>query len=339
MPYGTKIVIEFFVSKMFMIILINNIIFVYYENHLLFMTISLLIPVHNYDIMAFVSALRDCSDAILEFREIIIGDDGSTEEIANKYKALEDDFVKVIRYSHNIGRAAIRNKLIEASTSDYLIFVDQDVMLPESADIYMRKWVSSIGKAKVIFGGILYNDDPPSDPDKMLRWKYGRKFEQKSASERNKHPERTFSTFNVMFDRSVFDILRFNEEIKQYGYEDTLFSYQLMLAGISIYHIDNGLYHDGIETSQEFLDKTVVSLRNLSYIYNTITNEKAFEGIIDIITKYKRLKSVGLHILVRRLFLHYKEALELRLNKPNPPLWIYGFYKIGLFCHFRCLNQ
>ena len=303
------------------------------------MTISLLIPVHNFDIVAFVSALKECSDAILEFREIIIGDDGSTEEIANKYKALEDDFVKVIRFPQNIGRAAIRNKLIEASIGDYLIFVDQDVMLPESAETYMRKWVSSIGKSKVISGGILYKDDSPSDPDKMLRWKYGRKYEQKSASERNKHPERTFSTFNVMFDRSVFDILRFNEEIKQYGYEDTLFSYQLKLAGITIYHIDNGLYHDGIESSQDFMDKTVVSLRNLSSIYNTITNEKVFEDIIEIITKYKRLKFFGLHILVRRLFIHYKEVLELRLNKPNPPLWIYGFYKIGLFCQFRYLNQ
>ncbi|MBP5589461.1 MAG: glycosyltransferase family 2 protein [Bacteroidales bacterium] len=299
------------------------------------MTISLLIPVHNYDIVAFVSALKECSDSILEFREIIIGDDGSTEEIANKYKALEDDFVKVISYPQNIGRAAIRNKLIEASTSDYLVFVDQDVMLPESAETYMRKWVTSIGKAKVISGGILYKDDPPSDPDKILRWQYGRKYEQRSASERNKHPERTFSTFNVMFDRSVFDILRFNEEIKHYGYEDTLFAYQLKQAGITICHIDNGLYHDGIESSQEFLDKTLVGLKNLSTIYNSITDEKAFEDTIGIIIKYKRLKMFGLHYLVRRLFLRYKEALELRLNKPNPKLWMYDFYRIGMFCHLR----
>jgi len=68
---------------------------------------------------------------------------------------------------------------------------------------------------------------------------------KKSAVERNKHPHRGFSTFNVLFEKSVFSKIRFNEELKQYGHEDTLLGFQLKKAGIDILHIDNGLMHEG----------------------------------------------------------------------------------------------
>ena len=42
------------------------------------------------------------------------------------------------------------------------------------------------------------------------------------AAERNKHPHAGFSTFNVLIEKSVFSKIRFNEELKQYGHEDTL---------------------------------------------------------------------------------------------------------------------
>ena len=93
----------------------------------------------------------------------------------------------------------------------------------------------------------------PGDPDKLLRWKYGKKKEQLKASERNKHAHASFSTFNVLIDKSIFSKIRFNEELKQYGHEDTLLGYQLNIAGINVLHIDNGLMHDGVESNQDFL--------------------------------------------------------------------------------------
>ena len=41
------------------------------------MTISLLIPVRDYDIIALVHSMRSCIGKIPELTEIIIGDDGS----------------------------------------------------------------------------------------------------------------------------------------------------------------------------------------------------------------------------------------------------------------------
>lgn len=41
------------------------------------MTISLLIPVCDYDIVALVHSMKSCIGKIPEFIEILIGDDGS----------------------------------------------------------------------------------------------------------------------------------------------------------------------------------------------------------------------------------------------------------------------
>ena len=203
------------------------------------MKISLLIPVFDYDIIALVSSMKSALGKVPEFYEILIGDDGSSSEYREKYQSLEGDNVKVIFSEKNIGRAAIRNKLALEAKGDFFLFIDADVMLPGTAETYMLKWLPYMNVSKVICGGTLYHESAPGDPDKLLRWKYGKWREQRSAAERNKHPHAGFSTFNVLFEKSVFSKIRFNEELKQYGHEDTLMGYQLKKAGIDILHIDN----------------------------------------------------------------------------------------------------
>jgi hypothetical protein len=44
------------------------------------MTISILIPVFDFDIVALVHCMKDGIEQVPEFCEIIIGDDGSSEE-------------------------------------------------------------------------------------------------------------------------------------------------------------------------------------------------------------------------------------------------------------------
>ncbi len=126
----------------------------------------------------------------------------------------------------------------------------------------------------------------PGDPDKLLRWKYGKWREQRKASEKNKNPNEWFSTFNVLIEKTVFAKIRFNEELKQYGYEDTLMGYQLKKADIEVLHIDNGLIHEGLETNKEFLNKTKLGIENLSKLYENVTDKKTFsqngQGIENI---------------------------------------------------------
>jgi GT2 family glycosyltransferase len=303
------------------------------------MTISLLIPVLDYDIVAIVHSMKNAMGKVPELCEILIGDDGSSAEYSEKYKSLEADNVRVISSEKNIGRAAIRNRLALEAKGDYLLFIDADVMVSGTADAYITKWLPFIDKAKVICGGTLYHESPTGDPDKLLRWMYGRHREQKSAAERNKHPHAGFSTFNVLIDRNVFSKIRFNEELKQYGHEDTLLGYQLKKAGISILHIDNGLLHEGLETNREFLIKTRLGIENLSKLYDKVTDKRSFSETVLLLKIYNKIRYLGMNRILAAVFIKYRERMERRLDSGKISLALFGFYKMSMFCTFREIHR
>jgi glycosyltransferase involved in cell wall biosynthesis len=303
------------------------------------MKISLLIPVFNYDIIALVHSMKNAMGKVPEFLEIVIGDDGSSTEYREKYRSLQAENVKVISSKKNIGRAAIRNRLALEAKGDFVLFIDADVMLPGTAEAYILKWLSYMKISRVICGGTLYHNSAPGDPDKLLRWKYGKWREQKSAVERNKHPHAGFSTFNVLIERSVFSKIRFNEELKQYGHEDTLLGYQLKKAGIDILHIDNGLMHEGLESNKEFLNKTKLGIENLSMLYDKVTDKRSFSETVVILGIYNKLKFFGLTRILAALFIRYRDRMEIKLDSSDISLLLFAFYKMSMFCTYREIHS
>jgi glycosyltransferase involved in cell wall biosynthesis len=303
------------------------------------MKISLLIPVYDYDIVALVHSMKSALGKVPEFYEILIGDDGSTAEYREKYMALEGESVRVIYSEKNIGRAAIRNKLAFEAKGDVFLFIDADAMLPGTAEAYMVRWIPYINLAPVLCGGTLYHDSPPGDPDKLLRWIYGKSREQRSASERNKHAHASFSTFNVLIDRSVFSKIRFDEELKQYGHEDTLMGYQLKKAGFDVLHIDNGLMHEGLESNKDFLNKTKLGIENLSKLYDKVTDKKVFSETVRILRIYNILRFFRLTRIFAGLFIRFRDRMEIRLDSSNISLYLFRFYKISMFCTYREIHR
>jgi glycosyltransferase involved in cell wall biosynthesis len=303
------------------------------------MKISLLIPVFDYDLIALVYSMKSAMGKVPEFCEILIGDDGSSTEYHKKYSSLETENVKVISSNKNIGRAAIRNKLALEAKGDFLLFIDADVMLPGTAEAYILKWLPYMNDSRVICGGTLYHDSAPGDPDKLLRWKYGKWREQKSAVERNKHPHAGFSTFNVMIEKSVFEKIRFNEELKQYGHEDTLLGYQLKKAGIDILHIDNGLMHEGLETNRDFLNKTKLGIENLSKLYDNVTDKRSFSDTVLMLRIYNKLKFFGMTRILAAIFIKFRDRMEIRLDSSDISLFLFAFYKMSMFCTYREIHN
>lgn len=303
------------------------------------MTISLLIPVRNYDIIALVHSLKGAMPHVPELVEILIGDDGSSPEYREKYRTMEGNGVRIIVSEKNIGRASIRNKLGNEARGEYLLFIDADTMLPATAEAYLRRWISVAGQAPVMSGGILYRESPPGDPDKLLRWKYGIMKEQKKAVERNKHPHSGFSTFNVLIDKLVFSKIRFDEKLRQYGHEDTLMGYQLKKAGIKILHIDNGLFHEGLETNKDFLAKTKQSIENLSHIYDRVTDKRAFSDTVRMLKLYHALELLRLTRILAGLFIRYRDKMEIELDSKDISLRLFSFYKTSMFCTYREIHR
>jgi glycosyltransferase involved in cell wall biosynthesis len=303
------------------------------------MNFSLLIPVFDYDIIAFVHSMKSAMTNVPELCEILIGDDGSSPEYNEKYRMIAGDGVKIITSEKNIGRAAIRNRLALEAKGDYLLFVDADAMIPGTAEAYLSSWIPMLGVSKVVCGGTLYHDSPPGDPDKILRWKYGKWREQRKASERKKRPHSSFSAFNTLIEKDVFSKIRFNEELRQYGHEDTLLGYQLMKAGVAIDHIDNGLMHEGLETNLEFLNKTKLGIENLSMLCDIVTDKKSFSHSVLLLRTYNLLKFFRITRLIAAIYIKYREEMEIRLDSSNISLLLFGFYKMSMFCTFREIHR
>ncbi len=301
--------------------------------------ISLLIPVYNYDIAVLVAGMKSAMGVVPEFTEILIGDDASTPEFRAMYNSLAGNGVRVISSEKNIGRAATRNKLALEASGNYLLFIDADMRLSGTAETYLLKYISFLGKADVLCGGINYSDNAPGDPDKLLRWKYGKWREQRKASERNKRPYSDFSTFNVLIAKSVFSRIRFYEELKQYGHEDTLLSFQLKNAGIKILHIDNCLIHEGLESNREYLEKVKLSIENLSMLLDKVTDKSSFCSTLTMLRSYRTLGFLRLSLLLAAIFIRYRERMEIALESGNKSNYFFVFYRMCMFCTYREIHR
>ncbi|MCC6726469.1 MAG: hypothetical protein IT258_18350, partial [Saprospiraceae bacterium] len=94
-------------------------------------------------------------------------------------------------------------------------------------------------------------------------WYYGRYREQTTAAARSRSPYHGFMTNNFLISKSIFLSILFDETLRQYGHEDTLFGMKLAERKVPILHIDNPLEHIGLESTEVFLQKTRQGLENL----------------------------------------------------------------------------
>jgi len=229
----------------------------------------------------------------------------------------------------NIGRSAVRNKLADEATFDHLLFIDCDAEV--CSPHYVEKYVAFCKEACVVIGGTAY-DENENDPRYSLRLAYGRQREARSALERgNEQTYHNFATFNFMISKVLFQKVRFDESIRGYGHEDTLFGHQLHELGIHFIHIENPLIHKGLDDNKTFLRKTEEGVRNLYLLYKT----ERYPYLVDeskLLNSFVRIYKTGLTRLAAFAFNVLKPYLQSHLSKPDPSLRLYDSYKILFLC-------
>lgn len=257
--------------------------------------ISILIPTYNTNLHPLVSELQAQLIANHIKYEIIIADDASSDTSVRAHNALlaEQEHVQYIQYEQNIGRSKIRNSLADAATYPTLLFMDCDARV--KSDDYIAKYLRFLEKKHltgtdfVVLGGLSYREMQP-EKTKLLRYRYGIKREVRPAYERNRDPYRAFTPFNMLISKSVFEKCRFEESLKQYGYEDTFFGIGLKKCGIPVYHIDNELYHEGIDTNELLLNKVAAGVANLVNLQSHNKLDDKFMEVSTLLSTYQRLK-------------------------------------------------
>lgn len=296
--------------------------------------ISILIPIYNYDVSILVNdLLYQLSCLNIDF-EIILGDDGSDEEFRQKNRKLSNND-KIIYYEEplNIGRSAIRNKLANLASYNNLIFIDCDMSLEKNSN-YIKNYINYIDFNGVVCGGYSY-ELKCYDINYILRWKYGIKREALPAEIRNKKKYIHFLTGNFMIKKSIFSNILFDEKLKCYGYEDTLFAFNLMKNNIPILHIDNETLHKVQANNKIFIEKSEQALKNLLTIFNSL-GDNDFVYKIKILKYYVLLKKFKLKRIFIVFFKIFKNIIYNALvNSKNPSIILFDIYRLGYICELN----
>ncbi len=290
--------------------------------------ISILIPVYNYDVTKLVKELHHQAVAANIVFEIILLDDCSSKYKATNSILQKFEHIHYQELKENIGRSRIRNRLAEIAKYENLIFLDCDSELSH-ADFVLNYYSQSA--QNIVCGGTLYAQKAPSDK-KYFHWYYGKMREALSLEQRKENPNRSFKTNNFMIKKSIFEKIKFDENLKKYGHEDTLFGYELKKNGIEITHIQNPVIHAGLEDYDVFIAKTKNSLENLIYLLKTKQNEKKLFEDIRVLNYFFPLKKWHLTWFMKLFYFLTNKVIYRLLQKKNPNLYFFDIYKLGFLC-------
>ncbi|AXG74935.1 glycosyltransferase family 2 protein [Flavobacterium arcticum] len=291
--------------------------------------LSILIPTYNYNVLPMVEQLHRQADSLGIIYEIIIFDDASPDAVAKA----ENEKINSLAYCKyevlpkNIGRSAIRNLLAKTAKFDWLLFLDADTI--PATDCLIKNYLPHLnGTDKIVYGGIKYQEDKPK-ADKLLRWEYGNEREAIPAEDRNKTPYLSLLTLNFAVKKSIFDKVKFNETIPNLRHEDTLFSYDLKQENVVVEHIDNNVYHLGLDTSTIFIEKSKEAVVGLKYLLDNKLLEKDYIRIAKV---YYTLKKWRLNGVAAYLYTVSKNTLKKNFTSTHPSMFLFDIYRLCYLC-------
>jgi glycosyltransferase involved in cell wall biosynthesis len=261
--------------------------------------ISICIPVYNFDCSALIFSLTKQIAHNQLPAEIVLIDDASEEHFRTIHSVIPQ--IKYIQLAQNVGRARIRNLFLQHTQFPYLLFLDCDGAVNHPN--FIKNYLQSIPPnfKGVICGGRVYPNFVHES--KKLHWKYGVNFESKNLKYRTLHPYLCFMTNNFLIEKSILHQFPFNENLVQYGHEDTLLGIQLKQNNIPVIHIANEILNLDIETNESYLQKTKLAVQNLVFLMQNSNYKKA-------IVQHVKMAKVG-YFLYR-----YKIILFVRFFNP-----------------------
>ncbi|RNI22484.1 glycosyltransferase family 2 protein [Rufibacter latericius] len=284
--------------------------------------VSILIPVHNQNVTALVEVLHNEAASLSISFEIRVYDDGSNPETLRQNKPLQSLFGVIYQeLPQNLGRSQIRYKLAQEAQYSTLLFLDNDVLPVHQGFLKRYLFESWSG---VVIGGVAYKPEAPAGFE--LRWKYGKAREEAAAHHRQNEPyQRVFSS-NLLVPKPVFLDHFPQNELSGYGHEDTLFAYRLKQNDIPVHHLDNPVWHLGLEPADVFLLKTQQALHNLVHLdreFGLGKETKLFKAYAGI-QKWK----IGTLLRENRSWLF--PLLKRNLISRNPSLRLFDLYRLLL---------
>jgi glycosyltransferase involved in cell wall biosynthesis len=288
--------------------------------------ISVLIPVYNYNISSLLKELHSQLELANIRYEIICLDDFSDYSISSiNLDTAKLTNTKYLKSEVNNGIAITRQKLVKKASYDWVILLDADTRINKN---FISSYLGHISNEyDFVFGGFKYDETPPLN-EKLLRWTYGKKCEAISARLRNKNPYKVTIGANLLVHRESFLNLGLDNIGNNYAM-DYFFGSKLKTIGAKVFHIDNQVFHLGIENSSTYLQKKERAVNTLLMLYK---QEKIAIHSNDLLRAFIFLRKVGLNYLFSFWFNSFRKKLTANLTGKRPSIMLLQLYKISYMC-------
>lgn len=192
--------------------------------------ISVIIPTYNR-----VEILKLCLERLtaqqgVEF-EVIVVDDGSTDETENMTGEIPGGIVRYIRQEH-LQQGVARNRGAAEAKGDILVFIGDDILVqPGFLKTHYEAHQRMSAENVAVLGFTTW--DPLIEINDYMRflessgWQFGYGFLRPGFVERTDR-YKFFYTSNVSMKKSFFEKEKFNESFRGYGWEDIELGYRLV---------------------------------------------------------------------------------------------------------------
>lgn len=291
------------------------------------MLLSICIPVFNFSVETLIKSLHaEIVHKNLE-AEILLLDDASTEYL-EQFQQLQSYCNSIIQLKENHGRSKARNLFLEHTKGDYLLIMDCDVQAnnPNFIENYIN-FIKNNPETDLIYGGFTVLDDVNN-----LRNLYSK--HREISTDFGKASFDTFKTANFIIKKEIFKKYPFNENLKQYGYEDYLFAKTLENDAINYYFLDNSVVHLDYSSNQEYLVKLKQSMYSLKILTDTHETKNLLADmkllkVVSLIEKYKITPIFNL------LYSLLEKKIETNLLSDSPSIRYMDLFKLGNYLKIK----
>ena len=284
--------------------------------------LSILIPTYNDVCCQLVNDLQSQAAALGIDYEIIVADDGSTDEAVLRQNRTINalPYCRLLERGTNSGRAVIRNVLASEARYPWLLFIDSDMTVCRTD--FIERYVSTVGD--VVYGGLVIRHT--TRQNLRARYELSRASEH-TLERRRQSPYHDFHTANFMIRRDLMLTHPFDERFSRYGYEDVLLGKTLQMNAIGIEHIDNPLSFEIFESNAAFVCKTEEGLQTL---YSFRHELRGYSRMIDFTEQHPVVS-----VLIR-CWHHIAKKWERRhLCSNAPTLCVFTLYRLGYFLSLK----
>lgn len=304
--------------------------------------LSILIPVYGEHILWQVKLLYAQCCAIKDLSwEIVVAEDGRPQQGTSCYDngiseagSYNDSLTegsgndeiaamahcRLIKREKNSGRAAIRNFLAREARFNTLLYLDAGL---KPNPHLVENYVDNIGKSLVVCGNIAV--DKACINMENLRCRNELRAQKRfTAAKHAIEPYKNFHTTAFMIDHRTMLANPMREDIRTYGYEDTLFGKQLADKHISILHIDNPVMFTSFESNSRYLEKTEEAMYTL---YNYREELEHYSPLLHVVHLFQKLHLLWLPIIIDRCFV---DKIVDNLTGRHPNLQLYSLFRVCL---------